>query len=123
MCALGFCAYSGYETYQRGKAKVFSTAENLERWRARKYEYLEAKVCQSLNSELDEFARNGTLCRSNLSNLIEVHKKYSVTPNDPWFDAVGIPEEYRSMDDIRITPDELRCGEKILDKWKLCPKY
>lgn len=118
---LTFCIYSGYETSKNEKLKSLPTKENQERWERRKYEYLQGQVCKTLEMEVENFRKNGTFCLGTIDPTIAMQKKFILFINHPFFDAAGIPMEYRSMVGINLTSENLICADRIVERWRACP--
>lgn len=116
-----FCIYSGYENGQYEKLRRMPTAENIQRWQSRKFEYLQSLTCEALLDEVESFKRNGTFCSRSLESIILIRKKYFMDKTSPWFDAVRIPDQYISMDEINLNENNIKCQENILEIWKTCP--
>jgi hypothetical protein len=117
---LTFCIYSGYETSKNEKSKSLPTKENQERWEHRKYEYLQGQVCETLEMEVENARKNGTFCSRTIDSIIVMQKKFNLSINHPFFDAVGMPMEYRSMEGVNLTSENLICNNHIIERWRAC---
>jgi hypothetical protein len=117
---LTFCIYSGYETSKNEKLKSLPTKENQERWERLKYEYLQGQVCEALEMEVENFRKNGTFCLSTIDSTIAMQKNFNLFINHPFFDAVGMPMEYRSMERVNLTSENLVCNDRIVERWRAC---
>jgi hypothetical protein len=92
----------------------------IKEWEELKTSRIESKVCQIMKNEVSINETHRMNCSDSFSNIV-IRAKKSASELNTWFDALGIPEKFRSFDEIKISKDTLYCVHTIR-KWDQCPK-
>jgi hypothetical protein len=116
---LSTCFYDSDAEKLRKSRKWNPTAENITYWEQRKGEWFEGRVCEIMYDEAVRYNKNGQFCSDDFSSIVRSGKLVAEV-NDAWFGMIGIPKEYRSLDNISITLESLSCKETVRE-WSNCP--
>ncbi len=116
---LSTCFYDSDAEKLRKSRQWNPTSENISYWEQRKSEWFEGRVCEIMYDQAVRYNKNSQFCSDDFASIVR-SGKFLAEVNNAWFEMIGIPKEYRSLDNIPITLESLTCKE-IVREWRNCP--
>jgi len=117
---LSTCFVESDQEKTRKDRKWNPTPENIVYWELKKTEWFYRRVCDSLKSDVELFETKGYFCEQSFSKVVDSARVVAELSGPQWFDMMGIPKEFRSIDVGVVKSNALTCQD-LVRKWNNCP--